>query len=70
MEIIHVIIILLITIMLLNMMNGRSHQICKSFTTKSGHIVEICSSQEYFDIPLSPKEMCESRCQTNFDHAQ
>lgn len=70
MEILHLIITLIIIILILDMMITKPAKNCKTMMTRDGTIVEICASHENFDIPLDPKALCESRCQTNFDHAQ
>ncbi len=50
---------------------------CQTYETMDGPI-EVCREnynvnkweEEGFDIPLNPKELCESRCATNLDHAE
>jgi len=70
MELTHLIIILIIVTVLLEMMTSRPTKTCRTLITSTGAVIEICASHEDFDIPKEPKELCESRCQTNFDHAQ
>lgn len=62
MKVVHLILVLLLLAAL--MMNVR----CKTIR-RGGRVYHVCS-HEGFDIPLDSRSMCESRCQTNFDHAQ
>ena len=70
MELTHLIIILIIVVIASEMLSSKPSKMCRTLVTDTGAVIEICASHEDFDIPKEPKELCESRCQTNFDHAQ
>jgi hypothetical protein len=76
--------ILLILIAILYLMQDGSvlaainpSKFCQTYQTMDGPI-EVCrenyvnkwNDKEAFDIPMSPTQLCETRCATNLDHAQ
>ena len=42
---------------------------CGFFRTPMG-LANVCVRREDFNIPMEPTSLCETRCQTNLDHAQ
>ncbi len=82
MKFIHILLILIVILYL--MQDGSvlavikpSNKFCQTYQTMDGPI-EVCrenyvnkwTDKEAFDIPMSPTQLCETRCATNLDHAQ
>ena len=83
MKFIHILLILIVILYL--MQDGSvlsvikpSKKFCQTYQTMDGPI-EVCkenfeinkwNDKEEFDIPMSPTQLCETRCATNLDHAQ
>jgi hypothetical protein len=81
MKFIHILLILIVILYLMQdgsvLSTLKPSKFCQTYETMDGPI-EVCREnynvnkweEEGFDIPLNPKELCESRCATNLDHAE